>query len=175
MNSTIKVFRNGLIYGIGLFILSYVFYSNVYPLKQALLISGSIGFAALVINGLLFRRYTKPTRKLDAINITLQNAETLELHAPANFTIDENQVPGKLFLTNKRLVFIPYKQEEKDQKEYSWQLTKRHSFKFYPTIFNAGGEFIISHDNQQLVFEVDELKLWKQSLLNIFTHSFVVQ
>jgi hypothetical protein len=165
MNPAIKVFRNGLIYGIGLFILSYIFYGNVYPLKQALLISGSIGFAALVINGLLFRRYTKPTKKLDAINITLQDSEILKAQAPANHTIDEHQIPGKLFLTDKRLVFVSCQQEDQEQQEHSWSLTNQQSFKFYPTIFNAGGEFIIICNDQQLVFEVDELKLWKKALL----------
>jgi hypothetical protein len=135
------------------------------PTNQTLLMAGSIGFAALMINGLLFRRYIKPTKDLDAINITLKSSELLKLQAAANFTIGENQVPGKLFLTQHRLIFISFEQKDSILGEYSWPLTDQQSSKFYPTIFNAGGEFIIHYKNEKLVFEVDELKMWQKALL----------
>lgn len=176
MNQTIKTLRNGIVYGAILFILVLIVGSVYNISSQQTLTTGAIlGIAALLANGLIHRKFTKSTKVLQAIEITLQEAETVQIQTPANHTIDEHAVSGKLFLTDKRLVFVSYNQAQQDQKEYSWQLTKSHSFKFYPTIFNAGGEFIINLHDQQLVFEVDDIKSWKQPLLNIYRHSVVVQ
>jgi hypothetical protein len=75
----------------------------------------------------------------------------------------DHLIPGKLFLTDKRLIFKSYKQDE-----YSWFLNLIHPMKFYPSIFNTGGEFILKDDKEnQLVFEVDEIKIWKKALSDI--------
>lgn len=166
MNQIMKVFRNGLIYGIIFFTFSYILCNLInLPLRETLIMSGSIGFAALAINGLIHRKFTKPLKILQAINTTLQDSEIVKIQTPANHTIDEHLVPGKLFITDKRLVFISCEQEERAREEFSWSLAGLQSFKFYPTIFNAGGEFIVYCNGQQLVFEVDELSMWKKALL----------
>ncbi|MDI3321199.1 hypothetical protein [Pinibacter soli] len=166
MNQTIKILRNGISYGVAMFVLAYIFGTYYHFSSQdTLLASSFMSIAALLANGLIHRKYTKPVKVLQAINITLQDSETVKLQTPANHTMDENAVPGKLFLTDKRLAFVPCQQDEQTQQVHSWSLTDQHSFKFYPTIFNAGGEFIINCSDHQLVFEVDELKAWKRSLL----------
>jgi hypothetical protein len=129
---------NGLTYGIIFFLLSFIsYYTFNFPLKKAALY-------------------------LKAIIISLEDFETLKMEAPANHTIDDQLISGKLFLTDKRLVFISHQQEE-----YYWLLTNLHSLKCYGSIFNAGGEFILTDNSKnKLVFEVDEIKIWKKAMTN---------
>lgn len=166
MNTKLKNFiLNGLTYGIVFFILSFIlgYYSFNFSLRKTIFCSVPIGIVALLIHGLIHSRFTKPLKTLQAITISLQDFETFNIEAPANHIINDHLISGKLFLTEKRLVFKSFEQEE-----YSWLLIHFRSFKFHPSIFNLGGEFIIQDDdNNMLVFEVDEIRLWKKSLLKI--------
>ncbi len=166
MNTKFKNFIfNGLTYGIVFFILSFISYCVFnFPVQKAALYSLPIAGVALIINGLIQSRFTKSSKTLQKITISLEDFEILKIEAPANHIIDDDLISGKLFLTEKRLVFISFEQEK-----YTWFLINLHSFKFHPSIFNTGGEFIVTDDNQnKLVFEVHEIKTWKKALKNLY-------
>jgi hypothetical protein len=157
-----RILRNGWAYGVVFFVLSFLlgYYSFGLPLNKSLLVSTPIGIGALLLNGLFYSRFAKSSKKLNSISIQLHHAETLKLGSPANHTINEYAVAGKLFLTDKRLIFKSYKQDE-----YAWVLRTLHSMEFYPSIFIAGGDFIIRDEmGNRLVFEVDDFKIWKKAL-----------
>jgi hypothetical protein len=141
------------------FLISYV--SCHLPLKQTLFISVAAGLVAGIIVGSIQSRFTKSYKTLRAINIKFEDVEYLKLDTPANYIKDEHLVSGKLFLTQKRLLFKSFKAEE-----YHWLLSNLQDFKFYPSLFNIGGEFIIvTNEQAKIVFEVDNIKLWKRLLL----------
>ena len=157
-----RILRNGLAYGIVFFVLSFFlgYYSFRFPLNSSLLVSTPIAVGALLLNGLFYSRFAKSSKKLNNISVQFHHSENLKLASPANHTINDHLVAGKLFLTDKRLIFKSYKQGE-----YAWSLRTLHSMEFYPSIFIAGGEFIIRDETgNRLVFEVDEIKTWKMSL-----------
>ena len=130
-------------------------------LMLLLLVSVAGGLACGLILGSVQSRFTKSYKTLRAINIELENDEDLKLDRPANYIKDEHLISGKLFLTQKRLLFKSYKAEE-----YHWLLSDLQDFKFHPSLFNIGGEFVIDTKQQaKIVFEVDNIKLWKRSLL----------
>ena len=131
------------------------------PFKLLLAMSASIGFLALIVNGALYTRFTKPLKVLEKIVIQTQHDENLLLETPANYLMDGSLISGKLCLTDKRLLFKSHQQEE-----YIWLKSKLHSFVFYRSFQNKGGEFILKDENNRnLMFEVDQLKLWKNTLL----------
>jgi hypothetical protein len=157
-----RIFRNGLAYGIVFFVLSFLlgYYSFRLPLNKSLLVSTPIALGALLLNGLFYSRFARSSKKLIGISVHLHHLENLKLESPANHTINEHLVPGKLSLTNKRLIFKTYKQDE-----HTWSLHTLHSMEFYPSIFIAGGEFIVRDETgNRLVFEVDDIKIWKRAL-----------
>ena len=157
------VISNGLPYGLVLFALSFLTGHYLFKIdrQQSLWIAAFIGISALLANGLLYRRFTKPEKVLEKISFEFGNAELLIVQAPANHLIEENLVPGKLFLTNERLLF---KTAENKSREYTWDVTDLKPVDFYKSIWNAGGEFILkTTDEISLMFEVDKLKPWKEA------------
>jgi hypothetical protein len=157
-----RILRNGLAYGVVFFVLSFLlgYYSFRLPLDKSLLVSTPIAVFAILLNGLFYSRFAKSSKKLNNISVQLHHPETLKLESPANHTIDEHLVAGKLFLTDKRLIFKSYKQDE-----HAWSLHTLHSMEFYPSIFIAGGDFIMRDETgNRLVFEVDDIKIWKKAL-----------
>ena len=163
MKSKIRNFLfNGLCYGIIFFALGFIlgYFVIDFSLRTAILNALPMGLLAFVVNGLIQSRFLKSSSTLRSITIDMPGDELLKLAAPANHTIADSLVSGKLFLTGDRLIF-----RSCEKQEYAWLLTSLHSFKFHPSLFNAGGTFIASADLQnQLVFEVDELKTWKKAL-----------
>jgi hypothetical protein len=156
----------GLPYGIvffGLsFLLGYLFHVDT---KNTFFMAAAIGTAAFLLNGMIYSRFSKPTKLLEQISVTLADSETLLLQAAANHRIEETLVPGKLFLTNNRLVFKPFATQENRHSEYSWPLFELRPINFYGTIWNAGGEFLMKTENEcRLMFEVDKLRVWKEAL-----------
>jgi|GEM_PF-1933984 len=157
-----NIIGNGLPYGLTLFalgcIITFVFHL---PLKVSLWMSAFIAIAAVLVNGALHSRFKKPLKKLEAISIDPADGEPL-LQTPANHSIDDRLVPGKLFLTNHRLLFKSY---GKGEEQYAWDLSDLKPVGFYGTVWNAGGEFVLSTKTEAtLMFEVDELKAWKTAL-----------
>lgn len=153
---------NGLTYGIIFFVLSFIvgYVSFHLSIKDALLISTLMGVITLVLNGFVQGRFTRSSKTLNAITCLLNDDEDLVMAAPANHIVDDHLISGKLFLTEKRLLF-----KSVQDKDLSWLLSEFSGIKFYPSIFNTGGEFIIEHiQEQKLVFEVDEIRKWKKVL-----------
>jgi hypothetical protein len=75
----IKIIRNGLIYGIVFFALSFLlgYYSFHMPLKNTLIVSVPIAVLALLVNGILYSRFTKSEKLLEAISLTSSNLMAL--------------------------------------------------------------------------------------------------
>jgi hypothetical protein len=156
-----KVIGNGFAYGIYYFLLSHLmgFIFNI-PAKSVLKISVPIALGTLLINGLIYSRFTKRVKKLQAITFKDADIANAKLQDIANHLIADDLVSGKLCLTESELIFISF-----DNQEYRWPLTTFSSFNFYPTIFNKGGEFVIKDENsRKLMFEVDYIKPWKNHL-----------
>src|SRR5450432_363429 len=105
-----RIFRNGLIYGIVFFALSLLigYYSFNLPLNKSIIVSTPIAICALLINGLFYSRFAKSSKKLKSISIEFLNYEILKLESPANHSIEGHLIAGKLFLTDKRLIFKSY-------------------------------------------------------------------
>ena len=102
---------------------------------------------------------------MESLSIILNDTESLLLQAPANHLIDGNLVPGKLSLTDKRLVFTAFKAAENGQRVYQWDSTTLTPHGFYKSIWNAGGEFLLKPEGDiAIMFEVNRLKPWKEAL-----------
>lgn len=163
MKTVIKIIGNGLFYGITVYVLCFCigyFISNM-PLKTIIVISTPIALFALILNGAIYTRFTKSVKVLESITIKTEDSESFITEAPANHLIDGDIVSGKLCLTNKRLIFKTHQQEE-----FIWLKSELHAMIFYPSFKNKGGEFTVKNESdRKLMFEVDELKYWKNVLL----------
>lgn len=162
-----KIIRNGFVYGVVFFALSfYLGFLFHMTMKDILLVSTPIALLALLINGITYSRFTKSEKALEAITLSSHNdVSEIKLQSPANYYIDDHIISGKLFLTDHNLIFKAYQNKGENEKVYSFALSDFYSFDFFPSLFNKGGEFITADNNEQkLVFEVDELKLWKKTL-----------
>lgn len=162
MNKIKTIFGNGLYWGIIFFVVSFCigYFNSDIPLKTILMISIPIAFLALIINGAMYSRFTKPLKTLEKIEIKIEDDEDLAIATPANHLINDDMISGKLGLTNKRLIFKTYQQEE-----FAWTKSELHTIVYYRSFKNKGGEFTTNDkNNRKLVFEVDQLKLWKDAL-----------
>lgn len=148
------------------FVLAYAIgYGGNIGQNNTLKIAGFIAIAALLANGLLYGRFSKSQKKLESLSIILNDTESLLLHAPANHLIEGNLMPGKLFLTDKRLVFTTFKAGENGQRVYEWDAATLTPQGFYKSIWNAGGEFLLKPEGDiAIMFEVNRLKPWKEAL-----------
>lgn len=167
MKNKIKsIVGNGLPYGITFFGLSFMIgYFFHVDLQQTLEMSVFLGIAALLINGFIYSRFSKPIKSLNEISVSLNNSELLLLQSPANYLIEDSLVPGKLFLTDLRLIFKSYEKETISQKEHFWNINSITPVDFSWSLWNSGGEFILRSESQnRLMFEVDKIKIWKTHL-----------
>jgi hypothetical protein len=163
-NKLKNILGNGLPFGLvfaGLsFLLGYYIF-NV-SLKNSLWLSSLFGVSALLVNGYMYNRFSKPLKLLENITTQFYDSESLVIQAPCNHLIEESLVPGKLFLTTQRIIFKPYKPTVTIIKEYSWKLNDLEPIGFYGSIWNSGGEFLLQTKNDiSLMFEVNKLKTWK--------------
>ena len=164
-----SVLGNGLPWGMAFFALSFVFgYAFKLGVNNNIKISASAAIIGLLLNGLVYSRFSKSPKQLEGISIKLEELELLILQAPANHLIDGSLVPGKLFLTDKRIIFKPFKPKEGIKQEYTWSLTQLEPVAFYKSIWNAGGEFLLKTNNETSeMFEVDKLKPWKEAFRDV--------
>jgi len=149
INKFKKIAGNGWVYGIYYFLLCHLlgFIFNI-PAKSVLKISIPIALGTLIMNGLIYSRFTK-------------REKALKLEGIANHLVEGDLVSGKLCVTEHDLIFLSH-----NKVEYRWSLISFASFNFYPTIFNKGGEFVIKDENgRKLMFEVDHIKSWKNQFL----------
>ncbi|WP_269237597.1 hypothetical protein [Flavobacterium flavigenum] len=163
MKIVIKIIGNGLFYGIAIFILCFCigYFNGNMPLKNILGISTPIALFALIINGVMYTRFTKSIKILERITIKIEDFESFIIEAPANHLIGGDIVSGKLCLTDKRLIFKTHQGQE-----FIWEKSELHTMVFYPSLKNKGGEFTVENEaGRKLMFEVDHLKLWKNILL----------
>ena len=163
IKTVIKIIGNGFFYGIAIFLLCFCigYFNGNIPVKTIVKISTPIALFALILNGAIYTRFTKPLKMLDSIVIKTENFESFITEAPANHLIDGDIVSGKLRLTDKRLIFKAHHLEE-----FIWQKSELHTMVFYPSLKNKGGEFTVKDNNdRRLMFEVDALKAWKKQLL----------
>ena len=165
-NKLISILGNGLPWGLAFFALaSLIGHVGNLGLHNTLKISAFVAVAALLVNGLIYTRFSKPLKKLEALSVTLTDSELLLLQAPANHLVEGSLVPGKLFLTDKRLVFKPFSVAENEPEEYTWYTANLRPDRFYKSLWNTGGEFLLSTgDDVPVMFEVDKLKPWKEAL-----------
>jgi hypothetical protein len=161
INKLKKVFGNGIAYGIYYFLLCHLigFMANI-PAKSVLKVSIPTALFTLLMNGIIYSRFTKRAKVLEAVTFSEDDTAASKLEGIANHLVEGDLVSGKLCLTENELIFMSF-----NQKEYRWELTSFNSFDFYPSIFNRGGEFVIKVESgRKLMFEVDFIKLWKNQL-----------
>jgi hypothetical protein len=160
MKIIIKIIGNGLFYGVATFFICYClgFYL---PTEIFLKISTPIALFSMILNGAIYTRFTKPVKVLEKITIKIPDFESFVIEAPANHLIDGDIVSGKLLLTDKNLIFKSHQFEE-----FLWVKSELHTMTFYPSFKNKGGEFTVKNKNdRKLMFEVDQIKIWKNALL----------
>lgn len=162
MKTIIKIIGNGLFYGVATLFLCFCigYFRGNLPLKTIFTISTPIAFSAMIINGAIYTRFTKPVKVLEKIIIKTEESESVIIEVPANHLIDGDIVSGKLCLTNNRLLFKSH-----DLQEFTWIKSDLHSMTFYPSFKNKGGEFTLKDKtDRKLMFEVDVIKIWKNEL-----------
>lgn len=163
VKTIIKILGNGFLYGIYTLIICFClgyFVANM-PLKNIFEISVPLALCSTILNGSIYTRFTKSKKKLERIVINTQTSEIFIIEAPANHLIAGDIVSGKLCLTNKRLLFKSFEEEE-----FVWEKSELHTMTFYPSFKNKGGEFTVKDKREiKLMFEVDEIKNWKNELL----------
>lgn len=162
MRETIaKIISNGFLYGVYTVFLCFCIGYFIMPLKTVLMFSIPIALCSMILNGAIYTRFTKSAKILEKIKINTEDLENVVIETPANHLIDNDIVSGKLCLTNKRLLFKSYQQEE-----FVWDKSELHTMVFYRSFKNKGGEFTVKNKaDRRLMFEVDHLKSWKTELL----------
>ncbi|MDI1256681.1 MAG: hypothetical protein PSV16_11330 [Flavobacterium sp.] len=158
----LNIFGNGLPWGVAFFAISFCigYFNSGMTLKDIFPISAAIALLALIVNGSIYSRFTKPLKILERIEIKIPENENLMISAPANHLIDGDIMSGKLFLTDKKLIFKTHQLEE-----FVWTKSELHTIVFYPSFKNKGGEFTLKEKNdRKLMFEVNQLKSWKSAL-----------
>ncbi len=164
-NKLAGIFFNGLPWAIAFCLLSLMLCKQFsVDSKNTLYITAITSAAALLVNGLLFARFAKPVKLLESIPLCLNTEEVLLMQVAANHLIEGSLVPGKLALTNKRLIFKPLKSTDDIAQEYNWLVTHLQPQAFYKSIWNAGGDFLLKPSNDfAIAFEVNKIKPWKEA------------
>ena len=163
MNNYMKrIFKYGLYHGVTfIFIMTAISYWISGNAFFTALTNGIIGGIIVgVLNGILFYKFAVPKYVLEAVSIVLDNDETIIFQTPANFTSGQEPVSGKLFLTNKRVIFKNHKQD-KNAREFSIDLSdivKVDKFKTLKLFEN--GLSIQTASKETHKFIVDRLKQW---------------
>ncbi len=161
------VILNGLPYGLVFFSLSFIpgYYFLGVGLRSILWVSSLLGGAALLANGLIYGRFSKPLKDLEEITLLLPDGESAVLEAPANHLIEGGYVPGKLALTEYSMVFKTLGSAAQPSRDYTWRTNQLTPVAFAGTLLNAGGEIVFhTLDRSTLMFEVDHLRSWKKEI-----------
>jgi hypothetical protein len=166
MKKRIKnIIGNGLPWGLAFFVLSFILgFTFHLGLHKSLWVSMLTGMGALLVNGWMYSRFTKPVKALEALAVKLDPAESFIIQAPANHLVEDSLVSGKLFLTRQQILFKAYEEEDRLPLVYAWDLAHLEPVDFSGSLWNAGGEFVLkTREDVSLLFEVDELKPWREA------------
>lgn len=113
-----------------------------------------------ILNSLLFYKYAVPKYILEAVSVDLDADEEMNFQTPANFTSGQEPVSGKLFLTNKRLIFRNHK-HDKNVLQFSIDLTDIDKVDTFKTLkLFENGLSIHTASKETYKFIVDRVKQW---------------
>ena len=113
-----------------------------------------------ILNSLLFYKYAVPKYILEAVSVDIDADEEITFQTPANFTSGQEPISGKLFLTNKRLIFRNHKQD-KNVLQFSIHLTDIKKVDTFKTLkLFENGLSIHTASKETHKFIVDRVKQW---------------
>ena len=122
------------------------------------------GFVFAIINILLRYKYAVPKYILNAVSVDIDLNEEIKFQTPANYTSGNEPVSGKLFLTNKRIIFRNYK-NDKNVLQFSIDLEDIISVDKFKTLrIFENGLSIQTSSNEKHKFIVDRMKEWLAQL-----------
>ena len=157
-----RIVRYGLIQGvtfvIGMTAIFYFISGNQFI--TALAVGATGGLIVGILNSLIFYKYAVPKYVLEAVSIDIDTDEQIKFQTPANYTSGQEPVSGKLFLTNKRLVFRNHK-HEKNVLEFSIDLSdisRVDTFKTLKVFENGLSIHITSEVTHKFI--VDRINQW---------------
>lgn len=163
MNNYMKrIVKYGLFHGVTFVItmtaISYwVSGNNFLTALSVGIISGTI---IGILNSLLFYKYAVPKYILEAVSVDIDADEEIKFQTPANFTSGQEPVSGKLFLTNKRLIFRNHK-HDKNVLQFSIDLIDIDKVDTFKTLkLFENGLSIHTTSNETHKFIVDRVKQW---------------
>ncbi|TDH26944.1 hypothetical protein EXU57_09065 [Segetibacter sp. 3557_3] len=125
------------------------------------LVTGVVGGILVgVLNSILFYRFAVAKYVLDAVSITTERDEEIQFQPPANYTNEKEPVSGKLFLTNKRVMFKTHKQEP-HIREFSIALGELDRCDMFRTFgFIENGLTMHTASNETYSFVVEKGRQW---------------
>ena len=163
MNNYMKrIIRYGLIQGVTfvftLTAISYWISGNNFLTALAVGVAGGIFVG--IANSLMFYKYAVPKYVLEGVSVDIDLDETIIFQTPANYTSGQEPVSGKLFLTNKRLIFKNHK-HDKNVLQFSIDLADIDNVDTFKTLkLFENGLLIKTVSNVSHRFIVDRLKHW---------------
>ena len=125
------------------------------------------GLIVGVLTSFVYYKYTVPKYVLDAVSIDIDADEEVRFQTLAHCTSVQEPVSGKLFLTNKRLIFRNHKQD-KSFLHFSIDLRdidRVHTFKSLGLFKN--GLSIHTASGDMHTFIVDPVKKWVLQLQKV--------
>lgn len=163
MNNYIRnILKFGLFQGVTNFITltAISYWLGSHNILRSLLVGLVGGIIVGISNALLRYKYAVPKYVLDAVSVDLFDDEEISFQTPANYTSGAEPISGKLFLTNKRIIFNNHNYE-KIKKQFSIDINdvvNADSFKTLKIFTN--GLCINTKSNESFKFIVDNLKQW---------------
>ena len=115
MNNYIKnILKFGLFQGVTYFITltAISYWLGSHNILKSLLVGLVGGIVIGILNALLRYKYAVPKYVLEAVSVDLFDDEEIRFQTPANFTSGTEPISGKLFLTNKRIIFNNHNYEK---------------------------------------------------------------
>ena len=157
-----RIVKHGLIEGVSFIITmtAISYWISGHNIFTALATGIAGGVLVAILNSLVLYKYGVPRYVLDAVAVDLDTDETIKFQTAANYTSQQEPLSGKLFLTNKRLIFKSHK-HDKNIQEFSIELpdiTAADKFKTLKLFEN--GLYIHTTPGVTYKFIVDRLNQW---------------
>lgn len=157
---------NAILYAVLLWVFDYFTDEELFPIKmliiQSVLFGIFFGIGFPYINEKFARKFSKKVGKNIIPN--LEADETIEIEGPGNLFRGMEGVGGKLFLTNKKLIFKAHKINiQRGQTDIAYQniqeIIKRKTLKLIDN-----GIRVVTTDHQEFDFVVNERDLWYEKI-----------